>query len=80
MEQTQRQVEPHQRYAVSRTINQKHIDILLGTDYPQFHTSINEAKGKNQDPVAILTPLGWTCVGQPVTPTTQLINLSKKFM
>ena len=25
-------------------------------------------KGKNGDPVARLTSLGWTCVGQPVTP------------
>ena len=43
--------------------SKKYIDILLGIDYPHFHTSIKEVKGKNGDPVARLTPLGWTCVG-----------------
>ena len=57
----------------------KYIDVLLGIDYPQFHTSIKEVKEKNGDPVARFTPLGWTCVGQPVTPTTQLINFIKTF-
>ena len=41
----------------------KYIGISLGVDYPQFHTSIEEVKGKNRDPVAILIPLGRTCVG-----------------
>ena len=59
--------------------SKKYIDILLGIDYPQFHTSIKEVKGKNGDPVARLTPLGWTCVGQPVTPTTKLTNFIKTF-
>ena len=72
-------MEPHQRYIVSGTIKQMYMDILLGIDYPQFHTSIKEVKGKNGDPVARLTLLGRTCVGQPVTPTTQLINFIKTF-
>ena len=59
--------------------SKKYIDILLGIDYPQFHTSIKEVKGKNGDPIARLTPLGWTCVGQPVTPTTQLTNFIRTF-
>ena len=54
--------------------SKKYVDILLGIDYPQFHTSIKEVKGKNGDPFARLTQLGWTCVGQPVTPTIQLTN------
>ena len=72
-------MEPHQRYIVSGTIKQMYMDTLLGIDYPQFHTSIKDVKGKNGDPVARLTPLGWTCVGQPVTHTTQLINCIKTF-
>ena len=59
--------------------SKKFIDILLGIDYPQFHTSFKEVKGKNGDPVARLTPLGWTCVGQPVTSTNQFTNLVKTF-
>ena len=43
--------------------SQKYIDILLGMDYPQFHTSTKEVKGKKEDPVARLTSLGWTCIG-----------------
>ena len=59
--------------------SKKHIDILLGTDYPQFQKLIKEVKGKNGDSVTRLTPMGWVCVGQPVTPTTQLINFIKTF-
>ena len=47
-------------------------------DYPQFHASIKEVKGKKEDPVARLTPLGWTCVGQPVS-STQLTNFIRTF-
>ena len=61
------------------TSSKKYIDILLGIDYPQSHKSINEVKETNGDPVARFTPLGWTCVGQPVTSTTQLINFIKTF-
>ena len=72
-------MEPHQRYEFPEPSRKKYIDVLLGIDYPQFHTSIKEVKGKNGDPVARLTPLGWTCVEQPVTPTIQLINFIKTF-
>ena len=39
--------------------SKNHIDILLGTDYPQFQKSIKEVKGKNGDSVTRLTPMGW---------------------
>ena len=55
--------------------SKKFIDILLGMDYSQFHTSI---KGKKKDPIARLTPLGWTCVGQPVH-STQRTNFIRTF-
>ena len=42
--------------------SKRFIDILLGMDYPQFHTSIKEIKGKKKDPIATLTPLFWTVV------------------
>ena len=56
--------------------SKKYTDVLLGIDYPQFHTSIKEKWGSS---IARFAPLGWTCVGQPVTPTTQLINFIKTF-
>ena len=59
--------------------SKKYIDILLGIDYLQFHTSIKEVKGKKGDPVARLTPLGCTCFGQPVTPMAQMTNFIKTF-
>ena len=37
--------------------SKKYIDISLGIDYSQFHTSIEEVKGKDRDSVAILIPL-----------------------
>ena len=58
--------------------SKKFIDILLGMDYPQFHTSIKELKGKKKDPIARLTPLSWTCVGQPVH-STQRTNFIRTF-
>ena len=39
------------------------IDILIGIDYADLHCSIQERKGKSGEPIARLTPLGWTCVG-----------------
>ena len=55
-------MEPHQTYRISNKLfqvrYQKYIDILLGIDYPQFHTSVKEVKKKNGDPVAKHTPLG----------------------
>ena len=39
------------------------IDILIGTDYADLHCSIQERKGKQGEPIAILTPMGWTCTG-----------------
>lgn len=43
------------------------IDILLGSDYPEFDSSLEEMRGELDEPIARLTPLGWTCVG-PVEP------------
>ena len=39
------------------------IDILIGTGYADLHCSIQERKGKPGEPIARLTPLGWTCIG-----------------
>ena len=39
------------------------IDLLIGLDYSDLHYSIHDVKGEPGEPIARLTPLGWTCVG-----------------
>lgn len=46
------------------TVNKKpQIDMLIGLDNSDMHISKYEVTGKPGEPVARLTPLGWTCVG-----------------
>lgn len=40
------------------------IDILIGSDYPELSLSLEERFGQPGEPVARLTPLGWTCIGR----------------
>jgi len=39
------------------------VDVLIGADYPALHEVIKEIKGDAGEPMATLTPLGWTCIG-----------------
>ena len=39
------------------------VDMLIGLDNSELHTSIQEVAVVTGGPVARLTPLGWTCVG-----------------
>ena len=39
------------------------VDLLIGLDYVELHRSLGEIQGERGEPVARLTPLGWTCVG-----------------
>ena len=41
------------------------VDLLIGIDYPDLHYSYHDIKGQPGEPVARLTPLGSTCVGNP---------------
>ena len=41
------------------------IDMLIGIDYAEQHFSIRDVPGQPGEPVARLTPLGWTCIGSP---------------
>ncbi|KAJ8028618.1 hypothetical protein HOLleu_30912 [Holothuria leucospilota] len=55
------------------TTNKRHgVDVLIGVDNSELHTSIEERRGSPGEPVARLTPLGWTCVG-PVTKNSRII-------
>ena len=42
----------------------KEIDMLLGADYADLQILLREVNGNVGEPVARLTPLGWTCVGR----------------
>ena len=39
------------------------VDVLIGLDCPDLHFSFRDVRGNPGQPVARLTPLGWTCVG-----------------
>ena len=41
------------------------VDILIGLDCLDLHCAIAEVSGLPGEPVARLTPLGWTCIGNP---------------
>ena len=43
------------------------VDILIGIDCADLHYSIQDIRGNSGEPVARLTPLGWTCIGHPIT-------------
>ncbi|XP_062580317.1 uncharacterized protein LOC134242249 [Saccostrea cucullata] len=40
------------------------VDILIGIDNSELHYAYREIRGRPDEPVARLTPLGWTCVGK----------------
>ena len=39
------------------------VDMLLGLDCADLIYAIQEVRGKPGEPIARLTPLGWTCIG-----------------
>ena len=60
----------------SRTI----VDLLKGIDYQDLHYSYHDIKGQLGEPVARLTPLGWTCVGNPNQNCENSSNFSSLFI
>lgn len=47
------------------------VDILIGMDHADLHFSYKDVRGNPGDPIARLTSLGWTCIGNPDSTTTQ---------
>ena len=43
--------------------NSKEISILIGADFPHLHLSRSVRIGKETEPIAVLTPLGWVLMG-----------------
>ena len=41
------------------------VDMLIGLDCADLIYAIREVRGKPGEPIARLTPLGWTCIGNP---------------
>ena len=39
------------------------MDVLVGLDCADLHFSFKDVRGQPGQPVAQLTPLGWTCIG-----------------
>ena len=39
------------------------VDLLIGVHYAELHYSFKDVLGQPGEPVARLTPLGWTCTG-----------------
>ena len=56
------------------------VDLLIGIDYPDLHYSYHDIKGQPGEPVARLTPLGWTCVGNPNQNCENRSNFSTFFI
>ena len=55
---------PHLRDIKFPRFGSRHnVDMLIGIDYADLHFAKCEIKGRPGDPIARLTPLGWTCVG-----------------
>ena len=38
------------------------VDVLIGIDCAELHCALQEVRGRPGEPVARLTPLGWTCI------------------
>lgn len=41
------------------------VDLLIGVDQADLLYSLEDVRGRPGEPIARLTPLGWTCIGNP---------------
>ena len=46
-----------------QSVDEKEVNILIGSDVPEAHWVLDQRRGKKGQPYAILTPLGWTLMG-----------------
>ena len=51
-------------------------DILIGSDNAELMTAKREVTGVAGEPVAHLTPLGWTCIGRVPDKTVNNTNFT----
>ena len=50
------------------------VDMLIGLDCADLLYAIEEVRGRPGEPIARLTPLGWTCIGNPGSEHQQAIH------
>ena len=53
----------HLKFLDFPELKNNQVDMLIGLDHLNLHSSNAEVTGRDGEPVARLTPLGWTCVG-----------------
>ena len=57
---------PHLKNIVFPYTNMRpRVDVLIGLDCADLHHAVGEVRGRPGEPIARLTPLGWTCIGTP---------------
>lgn len=55
---------PHlQHIDLPKVCSRPIVDLLIGMDYQDLHFSLKDVRGNPGEPMARLTPLGWTCIG-----------------
>lgn len=47
------------------------VDLLIGVDQADLLYSLEDVRGRPGEPIARLTPLGWTCIGNPELQASQ---------
>ena len=47
------------------------VDMLIGIDAPDLHSVVDERPGKQGEPIARRTPLGWICFGPTIETSTR---------
>ena len=52
-----------ERFKVSPISPRPIVDLLIGLDCAELYYSFKDIRGKPEQPIARLTPLGWTCIG-----------------
>ena len=60
--------------------HKKPVDLLIGLDNAPYHVAKAEIIGNEGEPIARLTKLGWTCVGNSNPGTTPRMNTGQSFL
>ena len=55
------------------------VNVLIGLDCTDLHCAIQEVRGRPREPIARLTPLGWTCIGNPRSDETFKTTMQTHF-
>lgn len=65
-----------ERIDFPRTAKRTIVDVLIGLDCADLLCAIEEVKGRPGEPIARLTPLGWTCIGNPGSSSRPILQTS----